>query len=112
MTFSFCCEYMKVKQKCCQTKTKKKLFTQIIAKFEFWPFQKARKHTEDSDDDEDVENLPPIRDPTPAIDRKHRFFIGKDYSNAYEKDFEALDKYNEGNYFFIYVHIIDLFLIF
>ncbi|CAF1549028.1 unnamed protein product [Rotaria magnacalcarata] len=57
--------------------------------------RKARKHTDDSDDDEDFKDLQPARDPTPTIDRKHRFFIGKDYSNAYEKDFEALDKYSE-----------------
>ncbi|CAF3487840.1 unnamed protein product [Rotaria socialis] len=57
--------------------------------------QKARKHADDSDDYEDIEDLQPACDPTPTIDRKHRFFIGKDYSNAYEKDFEALDKYSE-----------------
>ncbi|CAF1018162.1 unnamed protein product, partial [Didymodactylos carnosus] len=29
------------------------------------------------------------------IDTTHRFFIGKDYSNSYVKDFEYLEKYNE-----------------
>ncbi|CAF3798250.1 unnamed protein product, partial [Rotaria sordida] len=30
---------------------------------------------------------------TPEVDGKHRYFIGKDYSNAYEKDFNQLEDY-------------------
>lgn len=53
-----------------------------------------RKNSEagSSDDEEKPE------EPTPAtvLDTKHRYFIGKDYSNSYEKDFEFLEKYSEG----------------
>jgi hypothetical protein len=33
---------------------------------------------------------------TPVLDTKSRFFMGKDYSNSYEKDFEFIDKFDEG----------------
>lgn len=33
---------------------------------------------------------------TPVVDEKCRFFLGKDYSNSYEKDFEFIDKFDEG----------------
>ena len=33
---------------------------------------------------------------TPVADKKCRYFLGKDYSNSYEKDFEFIDKFDEG----------------
>jgi hypothetical protein len=36
---------------------------------------------------------------TPVVDKKCRFFLGKDYSNSYEKDFEFIEKFDEGFYF-------------
>ncbi|CAF1532412.1 unnamed protein product, partial [Adineta ricciae] len=32
---------------------------------------------------------------TPVVDDKCRFFLGKDYSNSYEKDFEFIEKFDE-----------------
>jgi hypothetical protein len=32
----------------------------------------------------------------PVPDGRYRYFIGKDYSNPYDKDFEFVDKYDEG----------------
>ncbi len=56
------------------------------------------------DDSEDEQKLDEPRSsatgPSLVIDRKHRYFIGKDYSNSYEKDFETLDKYSEGKSLF------------
>jgi len=39
---------------------------------------------------------------------RRRYFVGKDYSNAYQKDFETLEKYNEGSliFFFFFILII------
>jgi len=53
---------------------------------------------EDSEDEEKPEEPQPIIGPAPGLDTKHRYFIGKDYSNPYEKDFEFLEKYREGNF--------------
>ncbi len=47
--------------------------------------------------------------PSIVIDRKHRYFIGKDYSNCYEKDFDTLDRYGEGNFFY-YSSVLYLFM--
>jgi len=57
-----------------------------------------RKHSdeEDSEEEEKPEEPEPIIGPTPGLDTKHRYFIGKDYSNPYEKDFETLEKFSEG----------------
>ncbi len=53
---------------------------------------------EDSEDEEKPEEPQQIIGPAPGLDTKHRYFIGKDYSNPYEKDFEILEKYSEGNF--------------
>ncbi len=53
---------------------------------------------EDSEDEEQFQEPQSSVNPLPVIDTKRRYFIGKDYSNPYEKDFETLDKYSEGNY--------------
>jgi hypothetical protein len=66
---------------------------------------------EDSEDEEKPEEPQPIIGPVPGLDTKHRYFIGKDYSNPYEKDFEVLEKFNEGNLLIIifkYLHFISL----
>ncbi|CAF1378114.1 unnamed protein product [Rotaria sordida] len=52
-----------------------------------------RKDDEDSDDEKILEEQQSITTSTPDIDIKHRYFIGKDYSNAYEKDFKELHDY-------------------
>jgi hypothetical protein len=36
---------------------------------------------------------------TPVVDKKCRYFLGKDYSNSYEKDFEFIEKFDEGFHF-------------
>ena len=51
----------------------------------------------DSEDEEQPEEPTSFIGPSPVIDTKHRYFIGKDYSNPYERDFEFLEKYSEGN---------------
>jgi hypothetical protein len=53
---------------------------------------------DDSEDEEKPEEPQQIIGPAPGLDTKHRYFIGKDYSNPYEKDFEILEKYNEGKF--------------
>lgn len=63
---------------------------------------------EDSDDEEKNEEPSAFIGPSPVIDTKHRYFIGKDYSNPYEKDFETLDKYSEGNNF-LFSHLFFIF---
>jgi hypothetical protein len=52
---------------------------------------------EDSENEENLEEPQAPVGPSPVIDTKRRYCIGKDYSNPYEKDFETLDKYSEGN---------------
>ncbi|CAF3979043.1 unnamed protein product, partial [Rotaria sp. Silwood2] len=49
---------------------------------------------EDSDDEEMLEEQQSTTTSTPTVDRKHRYFIGKDYSNAYKKDFGNLEDYS------------------
>lgn len=51
---------------------------------------------EDSEDEERPEESSAFAEPAPVVDTKHRYFIGKDYSNPYERDFETLDRYSEG----------------
>jgi len=51
---------------------------------------------DDSEDEENRDKLPIPNVPLPVMDTKHRYFIGKDYSNAYERDFETLERYSEG----------------
>jgi hypothetical protein len=57
-----------------------------------------KKTDEDSEDEENYEEPEPSIIAPSVIDTKRRYFIGKDYSNPYEKDFETLDKFNEGSY--------------
>jgi phospholipase D1/2 len=56
---------------------------------------KKNSTLEDEEDEEKPEEPQPIIGPTLDLNAKHRYFIGKDYSNPYEKDFEILEKYNE-----------------
>ncbi len=37
-----------------------------------------------------------IVDVTHVVDNKYRFFMGKDYTNMYLKDYESLEKFDEG----------------
>ena len=61
-------------------------------------FQKKRKDTDDDSEDENQAEQPqPSVVPTTTADTRSRYFVGKDYSNCYEKDFVILEKYNEGN---------------
>ncbi|CAF4886071.1 unnamed protein product, partial [Rotaria sp. Silwood1] len=55
--------------------------------------QTGIKDDEDSDDEKILEEQQPIINTTPELDRKHRYFIGKDYANAYEKDFKELEDF-------------------
>ncbi|UJR16391.1 hypothetical protein I4U23_003294 [Adineta vaga] len=57
--------------------------------------RKSSSEEENSEDEEKPEEPQSIIGPSPVIDTKHRYFIGKDYSNPYEKDFEILEKYAE-----------------
>ena len=61
--------------------------------------RKARDNEEDSDEEEKEDTIEEPKSfigPSPVVDTKHRYFVGKDYSNPYEKDFETLEKYAEG----------------
>ncbi|CAF1390508.1 unnamed protein product, partial [Didymodactylos carnosus] len=60
-------------------------------------WRKIAKMIKKNDPEEDSEEEEPQLNvnPPPVMDTKHRFFIGKDYANAYDKDFELLDKFNE-----------------
>jgi hypothetical protein len=68
-----------------------------------------------SDEDSEYEEIPEesqtFTDPSPVIDMKRRYFIGKDYSNPYEKDFETLDRFNEGNYFLFHLFLLRIIII-
>ena len=57
-----------------------------------------KSNHEDEEYDEEPQVYP---ESTPEFDTKRRYFIGKDYSNPYEKDFETLDKFSEGNSLFL-----------
>ncbi|CAF1500960.1 unnamed protein product [Rotaria sp. Silwood1] len=57
--------------------------------------QKAKKGSDDSDNEEVVEEPQAVISLSLEIDRRQKLFIGKDYSNVYEKDFETLEKYSE-----------------
>ncbi|CAF0767503.1 unnamed protein product [Adineta ricciae] len=64
-----------------------------------------REKAESTDDDENSsdeevdevsdERPKPIVGVTPVADSKCQFFLGKDYSNYYQKDFEFVEKYDE-----------------
>jgi hypothetical protein len=56
-----------------------------------------------SDEDEQIPQEEPMDEKprtiigvTPVVDNKTKFFMGKDYSNSYEKDFEFIEKFDEG----------------
>ena len=55
-----------------------------------------RKNEEEDSEDEEKPEKRPSAGPSPVIDTKHRYFVGKDYSNPYERDFEFLDRFSEG----------------
>jgi hypothetical protein len=40
-----------------------------------------------------------------VVDNKSRYFLGKDYSNSYEKDFEFIEKFDEGLILILYFMI-------
>ena len=61
---------------------------------------KKNAEEEISDDEEKPEEPQAFLGASSGIDTKNRYFIGKDYSNLYEKPFEELEKHNEGNSFF------------
>lgn len=43
---------------------------------------------------------------TPVAESEHRLFLGKDYSNSYRKDFEFIEKFEEGfSYLQLYLQI-------
>jgi hypothetical protein len=50
----------------------------------------------DSEDEEKPEEPQSYIGPSPVLDTKHRYFIGKDYSNPYERDFDTLEKFADG----------------
>jgi len=67
--------------------------------------QKTRTNDDDSSEDEeqDISNDEPTDEKpktivgvTPVVDDKCRFFLGKDYTNFYQKDYESIEKYDEG----------------
>ncbi|CAF4116815.1 unnamed protein product, partial [Rotaria sordida] len=56
---------------------------------------RVRKNSNGSDIGDIPEESQSAIGQSSEIDRKQKFFIGKDYSNVYEKDFETLEKYSE-----------------
>ena len=62
---------------------------------------KKNSAEEDSEDEEKPEESQPNIGPMLGLDTKHRYFIGKDYSNPYEKDFEILEKFSEGHFLYL-----------
>ncbi|CAF3214829.1 unnamed protein product [Rotaria sp. Silwood2] len=67
--------------------------------------KKIRKDENEDSSDEDIPQEPIDEKPktiigvTPVLDKKCRYFMGKDYSNSYEKDFEFIEKFDEGFHF-------------
>ncbi|CAF1188578.1 unnamed protein product [Rotaria sordida] len=59
------------------------------------PIKRVRKNSNGSDIGDIPEESQSAIGQSSEIDRKQKFFIGKDYSNVYEKDFETLEKYSE-----------------
>ena len=55
-------------------------------------------NNEDSSDEDELipTEEPPDEKPKTVVGDKSRFFLGKDYSNSYVKDFEFIDKFDEG----------------
>ncbi|CAF4477927.1 unnamed protein product, partial [Rotaria magnacalcarata] len=53
---------------------------------------KKDKGEEDSEEEEKPEEPQSYAGSPIVVDTKHRYFVGKDYSNPYEKDFVELEK--------------------
>jgi len=68
-----------------------------------------KQFADDSTDDEDDEDEEVKLDEL-TINRAH-FFIGKDYSNYYKKDFESVEKFDEGLTFLLFRPIILVFFL-
>ena len=60
-------------------------------------------NNEDSSDEDELipTEEPPDEKPKTVVGDKSRFFLGKDYSNSYVKDFEFIDKFDEGRKSFL-----------
>ena len=58
---------------------------------------------EEEEEEEEEEEPKTIIGVTPVVDNKSRYFLGKDYSNSYVKDFEFIDKFNEGFFVFSFL---------
>ncbi|CAF4844628.1 unnamed protein product [Rotaria sp. Silwood1] len=62
---------------------------------------RKKGNEESSDEDEEISREPidekptTIIDETPVVDKKYRYFMGKDYANPYDQDFANLDKFDE-----------------
>ncbi|UJR30086.1 hypothetical protein I4U23_017627 [Adineta vaga] len=57
---------------------------------------KMRNSYEDDSEEEELSEEPQIfTGPSHTADTTQRYFIGKDYSNLYQKDFETLEKFSE-----------------
>ncbi|CAF4325543.1 unnamed protein product, partial [Rotaria sp. Silwood2] len=73
----------------------KKKWRQIIKKI------RKDENIDSSDEDEDILQEPIDEKPrtiigvTPVLDKKCRYFMGKDYANPYDKDFGCLEKFDE-----------------
>ncbi|CAF3547959.1 unnamed protein product [Rotaria socialis] len=66
--------------------------------------KKVRHHDDQdsSDEDEEIPQHEPLDETpktnigeTPVVDNKCQYFMGKDYANSYEKDFEFIEKFDE-----------------
>ncbi|CAF3929799.1 unnamed protein product [Rotaria sp. Silwood1] len=55
--------------------------------------KRARKSDEDPDDGKILEEQQSDNTSTSEVDKKYQYFIGKDYSNAYQRDFTELEDY-------------------
>ncbi|CAF3424732.1 unnamed protein product [Rotaria socialis] len=56
---------------------------------------KKDNEEEDSEEEEKPEEPQSYAGSPIVVDTKHRYFVGKDYSNPYEKDFMELERFNE-----------------
>jgi hypothetical protein len=43
---------------------------------------------------------------------KCRFFLGKDYSNSYKKDFQSVERFDEGSKIFFFLVVFKRIIIF
>ncbi|CAF4813440.1 unnamed protein product [Rotaria sp. Silwood2] len=64
---------------------------------------KSRINSDESSDEEEDTSISESSDTKPktivgvtsVVDETHQFFLGKDYSNYYQKDFEFIEKFDE-----------------